>query len=213
MSMSHSPHKGRRQHGLSLLETIIAIVILGVGLLGAAALMAQMSGSSVQSRYMSTESLLASEKLDDLNRLPSTDPAVTVNAGGNSAGSLTADVTTVQTVGAVTETVPYFDQVQISSGNGAMQEVITSTDATGALGYTITTHLPDGTAQSTFSATSPVLLGDALTFQRRWIVENDTPVPHSRRITVRVTLQAPGNPSFQSSMVRSFTPDPLCGGC
>ncbi|HEX7284931.1 MAG TPA: prepilin-type N-terminal cleavage/methylation domain-containing protein [Candidatus Angelobacter sp.] len=212
--MSHSPRKRRRQHGFSLLETIIAIVVLAVGLLGAAALMAQMAGSSAQSRYMSTESLLTSEKLDELNRLPRTDPTVTVAVGTNTVGSLTADVTASQTVGANTETVPYFDQVQISSGNGAMQEVITSTDAGGALGYTVITHLPDGTAQSTFSPTSPVLADSStLTFKRRWTIENDTPVPHSRRITVRVTLQAPGNPSFQSSMVRSFTPDPICGGC
>jgi prepilin-type N-terminal cleavage/methylation domain-containing protein len=211
--MSFIP-KRTRQSGFSLLETVIAIVVLAVGLLGAAALMAQMAGSSAQSRYMSTESLLASEKLDDLNRLPRTDPEVTVAAGTNNAGSLTADVTTVQTVGAVTETVAYFDDIQISSGNGAMQEVIKSTDAAGAIGYTITTHLPDGTAQSIFSAVNPVVADSStLTFKRRWTIENDTPVLHSRRITVRVSLQAPGNPSFQSSIVRSFTPDPLCGGC
>jgi prepilin-type N-terminal cleavage/methylation domain-containing protein len=211
MSLLH--HRRARERGFSLIETMIAIAVLAVGLLGAAALLAQMAGTSVQSRYMSTESLLASEKLDDLNRLPRTDPAVTVAVGTTTAGNLTADVTALQTVGANTETVAYFDQVQISSGNGAMQEVISTTDAAGVVGYMITTHLPDGTANSSFSPTAPVLSEDTLTFKRRWTIENDTPVPHSRRITVRVTLQAPGNPSFQSSMVRSFTPDPICGGC
>src|ERR1700756_3060213 len=115
MAMSKSHRKFRREGGFALIETLIAISILAVGLLGIAALLAQLAGNSTQSRYMSTEALLASEKLDDLNRLPIGDPAIAV-VNGNSAGSLTADVTDTVTVGAFPpQVVDYFDQVRISS--------------------------------------------------------------------------------------------------
>ncbi|HEX3091712.1 MAG TPA: prepilin-type N-terminal cleavage/methylation domain-containing protein, partial [Candidatus Angelobacter sp.] len=71
--MSKSHRKVRRQGGFALIETLIAISILAIGLLGIAALLAQLAGNSTQSRYTSTEALLASEKLDDLNRYPIND--------------------------------------------------------------------------------------------------------------------------------------------
>jgi len=84
---------------------MIAIVILAVGLLGLAALMAQLTGTTSNSRYMGTQVMLASEKLEDLNRLSPGDPALA--AGGN----LNADVAN------------YSDQVQISSDNGSSSTV------------------------------------------------------------------------------------------
>src|ERR1051325_1985678 len=98
MGISKLPRNPRRQGGFAMVEAIIAIAILAVGLLGIAALLAQLGGNSTRSRYMSTEALLASEKLDDLNRLPYGDPAIAV-PNGNSAGSLTSDITDTVTVG------------------------------------------------------------------------------------------------------------------
>jgi len=97
--------KARRQDGFALIEVMIAILILGVGLLGLAALMAQLTGTTGTSRYMGTQVMLASEKLEDLNRLQPGDAAL---APG---GSLTAD------------TAGYSDQVQISSDNGTSSTV------------------------------------------------------------------------------------------
>ncbi|HEX2328010.1 MAG TPA: prepilin-type N-terminal cleavage/methylation domain-containing protein [Candidatus Angelobacter sp.] len=200
MSISCTARKG--EQGFTLLETTFAILILGIGLLGAAALLAQMFGNSVQSRYMSTESLLASEKLDDLNRLASSDPALMPSP----ATSLTTDATAVQTVGAVTETVAYYDTVQISAGNGAMQEVITGTDAAGNTIYMVNSHTPNGNISSTTSPTAPAAPdAQVLTFKRRWLVEGDTPIVGARRITVQVNLVGgAANATFQTSMIRSF---------
>lgn len=196
--------KARRNTGFALIETVIAIAILAIGLLGVAALLAQLGGNSTQSRYMSTEALLASEKLDDLNRFPYNDPAIIVPTG-NTAGSLTADITATVTSGAITETVDYFDQVQISSGNGNIVETVSGKDAGGNAVFITTTHAPDGSIQTTTSNNAPVQTADMLTFSRRWIIEqNMANLPAGvRRFTVLVSLQVPAFPStFQSSMLR-----------
>lgn len=183
---------------------MVAIVILGVGLLGAAALLAQLAGNSTTSRYMSTEALLASEKLDDLNRLPSVDPAIAVTVG-DLAGSLDTDLTATVTTGGVTETVDYFDTIQISAGNGSMVETVSGKDPAGNDTFTTTTHSPDGTVTSVTANAPPPTTSDMVSFKRRWIIEQNVPgLPAaSRRITVAVFLQnAVGKEKFQSSMVR-----------
>jgi len=198
--MSH--RKAGRASGFTLIETMIAITILAIGMLGVAALMSQMSGSSSQSRYMSEESVLASEKLEDLNRLPPDDPAI--DASGGSAGSLTTDSSQSVTVGAVTQNVDYFDMVQISSGNGSIVETTTASNGSGGTNYTTTIHSPDGQIQTTTTTTAPGS-SDMLTFRRRWVIEKDVPISGVRRITVSVFLQnavAGQSTTFQTSMVR-----------
>jgi len=185
-----------------MLETLLAMVILTVGLLAIASLFTKTTLSSNMSRYMSTQSLLASEKLDDLNRLPSTDPAVTIPAGAT-AGSLTADSSQSVTSGAVTENVDYFDNIQASAGNNGVSETFTGVNAGGAATYTTVTHPPSGVVTQTTSTVAPVPPPDAITYKRRWIIEKDVPVPGVRRITVVVTVpDEPKAVPFQMSMVR-----------
>jgi len=177
-----------------------AVFILAFGLLAAAWMMNKMNLNTSQSRYMSDESLLTSEKLEDLNRYPSIDPAMVAG------GSLTADVTQTNTVGAVTQLVDYFDQVQISTNNGVSTEVTTGKSG-GINGYWTMSHSPNGQASSQFvGGNPPTPTGDMLVFKRRWLIEQNTPVNGVRRITVLVTLQTPSAGaaagSFQTSMVR-----------
>ncbi|HKD83091.1 MAG TPA: prepilin-type N-terminal cleavage/methylation domain-containing protein [Candidatus Angelobacter sp.] len=205
MAMLKSRRKARRNAGFALIETVIAISILAVGLLGVAALLAQLGGNSTQSRYMSTEALLASEKLDDLNRYPIGDPAIAVPTG-NSSGSLTADTNATVNNGVLPpEQVDYFDTVSISSGNGNMVETVSGKDASGNPTFITTTHAPDGSITTSTSSTAPAQASDTLTFSRRWLIEqNVAGLPAGvRRFTVLVSLKVPAFPTtFESSMLR-----------
>ena len=148
--------------GFALIEVMFAIVILAVGLLGLAALLAQLTGTTRQSRYLGAEVMLASEKLEDLNQLDyNTYKATSLAAGG----SLTAS------------TAGYSDVVQISSRNGMINDLI----ANGAA-------------------------NDMLQFQRRWVIETNTPNNRVERVTVIVTPLTGNaverNASFQTSSIR-----------
>jgi prepilin-type N-terminal cleavage/methylation domain-containing protein len=100
-----SIHKKRGQSGFALIEVMIAIVILAVGLLGLAALLAQLTGTTTQSRYSGTEVMLASEKLEDLNQRVVGDPKLTP---GGSLGTPPA--------------ANFFDVIQVSSHNGIVND-------------------------------------------------------------------------------------------
>jgi len=198
----------RRESGFTLLETILAMVILTVGMLALASLFAKTTLTSNMSRYMSTQSLLASEKLDDLNRLseklpPTLPPPAIAVPGGGTAGSLTADVSAVVTSG-VTQNVDYFDTVQISAGNTGVSETFTGLNGGGQTTYTTVSHSPNGVVTTGAATTvAPVPPPDAINFKRRWVIEQDVPVVGVRRITVKVTvMDVPNAVPFQMSMVR-----------
>jgi hypothetical protein len=156
-----------------MVEVLFAVFILAFGLLALAALLAQLFGNTTQSRYLGTEVMLASEKLEDLNQLDYNAYKATTLAPGGSLAANTAN---------------YFDQVQISSRSGIVQD---ATDANGA-----------------------VAANDSLTFQRRWVIETNTPSTGVERVTV-IVIPLTGDPvqraaTFQTSTVR---PCDTSAGC
>jgi len=173
-----------RERGFTLIETIVAIAVLTIGLMSVATLMAQMVGTSSRSRYMSTAALLGSEKLEDLTHYSSRVPPASIAAGGG----LNAD------------NPGYFDTVRTSASNGVASEVTTENGIA-----TTMTHQPDGTIAVVQGGAAPAD-PDALTFDRRWLIQANTPVNGIRTITVLVTLQnqPAGAPAvfFQASTVR-----------
>src|SRR5262249_62057022 len=145
--MSHTHLKSRDCRGFSLIEVMIAIVILLIGVLGLALSVTRLNGTTTTSRYVSTQGLVASEKLDDLLNRPSADPYVQAPAGP--AGDLTSNQ--FNTINGTR--VNYFDVIQVTSGVGdpaqvggnigqadITQALQTSDPTTGTVQYTVITH-------------------------------------------------------------------------
>ena len=170
MEISQSLRKPRAQRGFTLIETMVAILVLTIGLVGTAALMSQSVNMGAHARFVSTAALLASEKMEDLDRFPDND------ANLNPGGSLAADV------------AGYSDSVQISSNNGNINETTVSAGTT-----TLYTQKPDGTDVVTPGAGLPAATPDLLTFDRRWLIAPNPTVggqviTGAVQITVLVTL-------------------------
>lgn len=180
------PRKRSRERGFTLIEMMVSILILTIGLVGTAALMSNSVNMGAHARYVSTAALLASEKMEDLDRFPDNDSNL---AAG---GSLAADIT------------GYSDSVQISTANGNINETTTANGTT-----TLYTQKPDGTVVTTTGGALPAATPDMLTFDRRWqIVANPTvggnTITGAVQITVLVTLtnQALNPPvTYQTSLV------------
>ncbi len=194
-----SKFNDKTERGFSLVEALVAVVVLSVGLLAAAMLMSRTFTTSVESKDMSIATLLCSEKLEDLARYPSADAHV--NAGGGVVGDLNNDVVQNVTVGLVTSTINYFDDVFINTGMGTLSETRTGLDpVSGSPNFTQTEVAADGTVTTTVSAGNPP---GQPTFKRRWMIEDNQPIPGLKRITVRVIAMTGTRPAtFQMTMVR-----------
>jgi len=199
------PRKQVGNSGFTVLEVIVAIVILTVGVVSVGALAGAMMTTGNSSKYLSLEATLASEKLEDLNRWPPDAPQVAVPSG-TSVGSLTSDSLDTTTG------IAYYDDVNInfsnassdcpSSTGGCFAETV-ATQSGGSTTYITTYHSPDGQITTGSSASAPT----NMSFHRNWIIEANAPVTGVRRVTVLVMLKnspdvRPRNASFQMSMVR-----------
>jgi hypothetical protein len=166
---------------------------------------------------MSAAGILASEKLEDLNRWNMNDPQICIPAGNSVEGSLSQDLqATVTCPAGSSGTVNYYDDVFMGEtgvasaaacpiASSCFTETVSGTGPSGIV-YTTTYHAPSGIISSQNSTTAPTLA----TFHRRWIIEwepalNGSAVGGVRRITVQVTgLDVTVQPgvNFQMSMVR-----------
>src|ERR1700722_2417719 len=106
--------------GFSLIEVMIAMVVLTIGVVGVAAAIGSAVRTTDTSKYSNMASTLATEKLEDLNRWPSNDAHV---AAGGSLGA---------------DTAGYFDDVSLAADGGAFTEVQSATSGT----YTSTSFNP-----------------------------------------------------------------------
>jgi prepilin-type N-terminal cleavage/methylation domain-containing protein len=177
-----SPRKSRRDLGFTLIETMIALLVLTIGLVGTAALMSTTVSTTARSHLMSTAAMLASEKLEDLDRFDKIDTPV------QPGGSIAADA------------AGYFDHVQISVDNGVISETTTTNGVSTAY-----VQQPGGVMTVVPGAGLPPPTSDTQTFDRRWVVLKDVPIVGVRTITVLVTAQnqtVNRQATFQMSMVR-----------
>jgi prepilin-type N-terminal cleavage/methylation domain-containing protein len=205
--------------GFTLLETLVALIVLVVGVLATATLAGRCMSTTRRSKYMSLAAELASEKLEDLNRWDTDDPQICVPTGSSSVGSLTQDapLQTTTCPGGAFATVNYYDDVAMNTvltgtnspcpntTYGCFSETM-STLTNGTTAYVTTVHAPSGQIQTQSTSTAPTVY----TFDRRWVIEQDpvvngVTITGARRVTVLVTLlDASVQPpvTFQMSMVR-----------
>jgi type II secretory pathway pseudopilin PulG len=198
------PSNQKRSRGFTIIEVLVASIILIVGLVAAGAVVGSTLASTARSGYMNQAGILATEKLEDLNRYPSADPNVAVPSG-SSMGSLTSDVLQDVTANGVTEAVNYYDEVYFSPSQGAIEETTSSLDVNGNPQYTTITYTPNGSINSSTPSSTPPNAAGSIAFERRWIIEMNQPITGVRRVTVLVTLlnQSVQPPvTFQMSMVR-----------
>ena len=209
MSPSRS-HNTARARGFTILEVMIALGILMVGVVSVASLSSMLMTRGHQSKFLSLASMLASDKLEDLNRWDLDDPQVCAPGGAGTVGSLTADVLQTTTCsGGASASIAYYDDVSISLSNntadcpnsnaGCFAETISS-QVNGANSFVTTFHSPDGVVTTATSTTAP----SSETFHRRWVIEPDQPVTGVRRVTVRISIndRSLGLQVFQLSLVR-----------
>lgn len=187
--------------GFTMIEVLVSIAILSIGLLGVALLIGTTVSTGTKAKYMSMANVLASEKLDNLNRWPANDPNVA--PGGSLAGS---------SICAAGDT--YCDEVTVNEASGADYETQTQT-VNGVPVTTTIVHTSSGCVDTPANCGVPNPPGGGSTFTRRWLITlnptistaggGSTTVNGARRVTVRVTLNnATGGRAvaFQMSMVR-----------
>ncbi len=75
------------ERGASLIELMIALLVLSLGILAVAQLFPAGARAQVSDRMMTAGTYYAQEKIEEMNRLPWSDPALT--SGRHPAGSAT----------------------------------------------------------------------------------------------------------------------------
>jgi prepilin-type N-terminal cleavage/methylation domain-containing protein len=204
METSKSRLKGAPARGFTLVETLVAMMVLLIGLVALGSLAAQTLSSTSRSQFVALSTDLATEKLEDLSRWPTFDPNVYA-AAGTTVGSLTSDQSANVTSGGIpTELVNYYDDVEISNSRGAISETVSQV-ISGVTSFKTTSHNPDGTITTSTSTSATAADVGAVAFHRRWTIEMDQPVTGLRRVTVLVTLSNSyirPPVSFQMTMVR-----------
>ena len=210
-NMAKSLRRSEQPYGFTLIEVLVSIAILSIGLLSVAALMGSTMNLGTNARYMNMANVLASEKLDSLNKWPSNDPNVSC---AGTCGSLAGPA--ICAAGDA-----YCDQVTMNESSGANYETQTQI----VNGNPVTTTIVQ---TNTGCVDTPANCGVAnpaggSIFTRRWLITTPVTVTSStgtvttitgpgvapdngpRRVTILVILnnkQTQPPVTFQMSMVR-----------
>lgn len=190
-----APGKARRplcihpERGFSILELMIALFVLLFGFFAMANLIATSVVVNRSSNQLTSLTQLASEKLEELRSLDTTDPQVypAVLSGGPGApvvgGSLTGEVTDTVNVGGVNSVVSYFDVVYANQRDGSITRTAGPNDDT--RNYKSEKTGLDGTTIGTTSGAEPT----QVSYRRRWTIESNTPINGATQITVEVAVK------------------------
>lgn len=217
LSFINRTSAAQRRQGFTLIEVLVSMVVLTVGLLSVAALIAGTLQAGTRAKYMSMASILASEKLDSLNKWPSGDTPQTTST------AMTSDPTDPNLYPGGALTGPqvcaagdqWCDQVTVSESSGADYETEQQV-VNGVVQQTTIVHTNSGCVGTPVQCGVPQPApGSGSTFTRRWLITANpaisavggggTAATGTRRITVIVTLNdtSASNPvTFQLSMVR-----------
>jgi Tfp pilus assembly protein PilV len=185
-----------------MVEVVVAITILTIGVMGMAFLMASTAVLGTTSRYTNMANVLASEKLDSLNKYPSTDPNVA--PGGALTGSATCGTTDI-----------YCDTVTVNESSGADYETQTQVNTDGTTQTTTIVHASTGCVDTPTNCGVAGPPAGGSTFTRRWLITLNPTVTSTggstetitgyRKVSVVVSQNGAtdGHPvTFQMSMVR-----------
>ena len=188
--MAQSQFNKKIAKGFTLIEVAVALTVLVIGLMSVAALFATAIKGTSRTEYMTQAATLASEKLEDLNHFPDTDPHV-FTAAGTTAGSITADTTASVTVNGATTPIYYYDVRYFSRRRReAVSETSSQLDVNGNLQYSTTVNQPNGIIPPPSISTSrTALISGSIYFKRRWVIEQDQPIVGLKRVTVWVSLE------------------------
>jgi len=80
------PSLRRRESGLTLVEVLVATVVLGLSLLALAPMFTSAVRTNASAYQLTNSVTLAREKLEELSGYPRSDPRLTVPVGANAAG-------------------------------------------------------------------------------------------------------------------------------
>jgi type II secretory pathway pseudopilin PulG len=172
-SVTHQVARASAPGGFSILELMIAMLVLLFGFLAMANLIATSIVVNRSSNRLTSLTQLASDKLEELRSLDPNDPRV--QAGGS------LDINLTQTVGGHTE--PYYDSVYVDQRSGAFT-VTTPPDDSGVYS-SVTRNLDGTTSPPSTSGSEPA----KVSYRRRWTVQKDTPIALATKIVVEVAVK------------------------
>jgi Tfp pilus assembly protein PilV len=171
--------RSNTDRGFSILELMIAILVLLFGFIAMINLIATSIVVNRSSNRLTSLTMLASDKLEQLRTLDINDPQLQVPAGSTTAGSLDDDST--QDVGGTQ--VSYFDTIFVDPRDGSITRTSRLDDQDQ---YNSVKQTMAGTTTTTPSGGEPT----QVSYRRRWLIQKDPAVlAGATRITVEVAVK------------------------